>query len=114
VVGAEDGVEIKPNTVYVNTPNTDISASSDVSSIRVQGRLLSGEVEVSVKDCGVGMNIEQKARAFDPFYTTRPVGSGLGLGLSLAQGIARQHNAELSLNSQLGIGTTVIYRCHAA
>ncbi|NRP09825.1 MULTISPECIES: sensor histidine kinase [unclassified Marinobacterium] len=91
-----------------------VLASQEVSTIRIQGRLVGGEIEISVKDSGVGISDEQRARAFDPFYTTRSIGSGLGLGLSLAQGIARQHNAELTLDSQLGIGTTVIYRCHAA
>jgi signal transduction histidine kinase len=91
-----------------------VLASQEVSRIRIRGRLVGDEIEISVKDSGVGMSEEQRARAFDPFYTTRPIGSGLGLGLSLAQGIARQHNAELTLDSQLGIGTTVIYRCHAA
>jgi len=91
-----------------------VLASNKMSSIRIQGRQLGNEIEVLIKDSGVGMSPEQKARVFDPFYTTRPIGSGLGLGLSLAQGIARQHDAELTLDSQLGIGTTLIYRCHAA
>ncbi len=91
-----------------------VLASDEAKDIKIQGRLLGDEVEISIKDSGVGMSAEQKARAFDPFYTTRPVGSGLGLGLSLAQGVARQHNAELSLDSHLGMGTSVIYRCHAS
>lgn len=91
-----------------------VLATKDEGNIHIKGRLVGEEVEIMIQDSGVGMDAEQKARAFDPFYTTRPIGSGLGLGLSLAQGIARQHNAELSIDSQLGLGTTVIYRCHAA
>lgn len=89
-------------------------ASNDPSTIEVKGRVSEGVIEISIKDRGVGMSSEQRARAFDPFYTTRPVGSGLGLGLSLAQGIARQHNADLYIDSHQGIGTTVMFRCHAA
>ena len=89
-------------------------ATTEGGNIKIQGRLLDDQIEISIKDSGVGMSLEQRARAFDPFYTNRAIGSGMGLGLSLAQGIARQHNAELLLDSQLSIGTTVIYRCHAA
>ena len=91
-----------------------VQASSEVSSIHIKGRRVGDEIEILIQDKGMGMSAEQKARAFDPFYTTRPVGSGLGLGLSLAQGIARQHNAELLLDAHVNIGSTVIYRCHAA
>lgn len=91
-----------------------VLATTNEGSIQIKGRLVGEEIEILIQDSGEGMGAEQKSRAFDPFYTTRPVGSGLGLGLSLAQGIARQHNGELLIDSQLGIGTSVIYRCHAA
>jgi two-component system NtrC family sensor kinase len=50
---------------------------------------------------------EVVSRAFDPFFTTREVGSGTGLGLSIAQAIAHKHDGTLSLQSTPGKGTVV-------
>ncbi|HSV46064.1 MAG TPA: ATP-binding protein [Ramlibacter sp.] len=57
-------------------------------------------------DNGEGMSDEVLARAFDPFFTTRNVGKGAGLGLAQAYGFARQSGGNLVLRSQLGRGTT--------
>jgi len=47
-------------------------------------------VSLRVSDTGVGMPPNVKARAFDPFYTTKPIGKGTGLGLSMIYGFVRQ------------------------
>jgi signal transduction histidine kinase len=72
-----------------------------------RGELAAGDyVALSVSDTGEGMSEEVKARAFDPFYTTKGVGKGSGMGLPQAYGFARQNGGTLVLESRAGQGTT--------
>ena len=64
-------------------------------------------VELSVADTGVGMSPEVRARAFEPFFSTKDVGQGTGLGLSQVYGLARQAGGVARLESAEGQGTVV-------
>lgn len=64
-------------------------------------------VTLSVSDTGIGMTDEVIQRAFDPFYTTKPLGQGTGLGLSMIYGFAKQSGGQVRISSKPGAGTTV-------
>jgi PAS domain S-box-containing protein len=64
-------------------------------------------VRISVADTGTGMDDETRARAIEPFFSTKGVGRGTGLGLSMVHGLASQLDGALSIQSRVGLGTNV-------
>jgi CheY-like chemotaxis protein len=64
-------------------------------------------VRITVQDSGEGMSEEVLARAVEPFYSTKPMGKGTGLGLAQVYGIARQSGGSLRIESRVGEGTRV-------
>jgi PAS domain S-box-containing protein len=79
----------------------------DASEARAR-ELGAGEfVRLRVRDTGVGMPPDVRARAFDPFYTTKPIGKGTGLGLSMIYGFIRQSDGAIGIESEPDKGTTI-------
>ncbi|MBA1380752.1 response regulator [Pseudomonas brassicacearum] len=64
-------------------------------------------VVLSVQDSGCGMPEAVINRAFDPFFTTKPIGQGTGLGLSMIYGFSKQSRGHVTIDSEVGKGTTV-------
>ena len=73
-----------------------------------------GQVAVRIADNGHGIPPETLARVFEPFFTTRPVGEGTGLGLAVCHGIINRHGGTIDIQSAPGGGTTVTVRLAAA
>lgn len=75
--------------------NREITANNSLEWIRV-----------SISDTGVGIKPKNYTRIFEPFYTTKEVGQGSGLGLAQVYGIIKQHGGDIDVESQVGQGTT--------
>ena len=94
----EDGI------LTIETENTSL----DAEYVATRAELAPGDyVMIAVSDNGCGMPPAVLARAFDPFYTTKPVGKGTGLGLSMVYGFMKQSGGHVNIYSEPGRGTTV-------
>ncbi len=65
---------------------------------------------VTVRDTGTGIDPKHLQKIFEPFFTTKPEGKGTGLGLSICQGIVENHGGRLTVQSNMGTGTTFTVR----
>jgi signal transduction histidine kinase len=78
----------------------------NVKTGSVRGLNAGEYVRIAVTDTGIGMDEATLQRASEPFFTTKELGTGKGLGLSMAFGLAAQSHGALVLASQVGVGTT--------
>jgi signal transduction histidine kinase len=97
--------------VLVNLLLNACDASKKGQSVLVTARALADdEVGFSVVDHGVGVASEHMNTIFDPFFTTKKRGEGTGLGLTIVEGIVRNHGGQINLASTPAEGTTVTVR----
>lgn len=100
-----NSADAMPNggNVWLIVKPTQINSHRDSLSQLSPGNYLS----FSIRDTGCGMDVEQLSRAFEPFYSTKCVGQGTGLGLSSVQSFVRQSKGDVRLHSTPCIGTVV-------
>ena len=69
-----------------------------------------GWVDIAIEDTGQGIPEENLSKVLEPFFTTKPEGQGTGLGMAICQRIVQEHGGELTIDSEVGAGTTVRVR----
>ncbi len=93
------------NQVFMNMIVNAAHAITGKGEIRLSTRCEGDWVCVEIADTGAGMSEEVRRRIFDPFYTTKPVGQGTGLGLSLSFSIVQKHGGRIEVSSTPGKGS---------
>lgn len=100
VLNSRDAL-LEGGTIQIQTENRKIETSE------TRAEFNGDYVVLTVSDDGIGMSDEVKSKAIDPYFTTKPIGQGTGLGLSAVHGFVNQTAGELKLDSSVGSGTTV-------
>lgn len=98
-----EGDREKIHQVMLNLLLNALEASDEGGELAVTVEDTGDGAVVTVEDEGVGIVPEEIGRVFDPFYTTKPTGSGLGL--AVAKQIVESHGGEVSVDSRIGVGT---------
>jgi two-component system sensor kinase FixL len=101
----------KLKQVFINIISNGLEAMTDGGSISVSTELLPDGIEVRIVDQGIGIPKEDLEHIFEPFYTTREGGSGLGLSISYK--IVEAHGGEIWADSSPGEGTSFIIQLPA-
>jgi two-component system, NtrC family, sensor kinase len=96
------------NQVFMNILSNALQAIPEGGRITITTSASEGNVQVAISDTGIGMTPEVQARIFEPFYTTREVGEGRGLGLSIAWGIVEKHGGTITVSSTPGAGSEFV------
>ena len=97
----------KISQVFVNVIDNAIEAMDVNGLLKIKLFALKNQAIVEIKDNGTGIKEGTLKHVFDPFYTTKEVGKGTGLGMAISYGIIKDHNGEISVESIVGKGTSV-------
>ncbi|UCH40771.1 MAG: PAS domain-containing protein, partial [Gammaproteobacteria bacterium] len=107
IIGVADQLTQVFMNLLINAMDACAAHDSREDCIRLTSELEGDHVHVCVQDYGIGMSQETLAHVMELFYTTKPVGEGSGMGLSLCDTIVRAHKGSLTIESEEGVGTRV-------
>ncbi|HEB01645.1 MAG TPA: hypothetical protein ENI12_00245, partial [Nitrospirae bacterium] len=100
--------------VFLNLITNAADAMNGTGKITIRTRSVDMEgeafVEASCSDTGPGISAENMNKILEPFFTTKSVGKGTGLGLPVSYGIVKRHGGDLFVQSKIGKGATVVVR----
>jgi len=91
--------------VFTNLIDNAIDAIKNKGTITITTTLKNKQIVISIHDTGTGILDENLTKIFDPFFTTKDVGKGIGLGLSICQGIINNHKGKIEIKSNAEKGT---------
>jgi two-component system NtrC family sensor kinase len=95
----------KLQQVFLNLFLNARDAMGDGGELCVRTESADSKIEIVVQDTGTGISQENIKKIYDPFFTTKAVGKGTGLGLAVSYGIVQEHGGNISVESKLGRGT---------
>ena len=98
------------NQVFMNILVNAAHAIEGHGVIKIKTLYDSDDIVVRISDTGKGIPPENLSRIFEPFFTTKEVGKGTGLGLSISYDIIKKHGGDMTVESEVGLGTTFIIR----
>ena len=98
------------NQVWTNLIQNAIHAMDYQGVLTIAIREENEYIEVAISDTGIGMSEETKSKIFAPFFTTKPLGEGTGLGLDIVKQIIQKHEGVIEVNSTLGEGSTFLVK----
>ena len=92
--------------IFTNLALNGIQAMPEGGRLSVRSSAVDSEVRVDVQDTGCGISKEDMGKLFTPFFTTKVKGKGVGLGLAVVHGIIEKHKGRITVQSEVGKGTT--------
>ncbi len=99
---AMHAIDKQPGEIHLSLLKENITKNDDLSTILDPGDYL----KLKIKDTGCGIDKEKISRIFEPYFTTKKIGRGTGMGLAITHGIIRNHQGEILVSSVPGKGTT--------
>lgn len=109
VVALDACIEGDPTQFSQMLVNLGINASDAMAGkghLVLRSEVVDGQAKISVTDTGTGMDEATRSRIFEPFFTTKEMGKGTGLGLALVWGVVTKARGTITVDSELGRGTT--------
>ena len=93
------------NQVFINLFVNALHACDSKGLLTISSQQINSNIVINIKDNGQGIAEKEITKIFDPFYTTKPIGEGTGLGLPVSHGIIEKHGGKIDVESEINVGT---------